>query len=163
MADLFRMRDFPVREDIIPHREMDSKDSLGAYASPIPATVLVVDDDESVRELMAQVLESDGHRVIRARHSRDALILAGEYSGIIHLLLTDIRMDPFPDGFTLARALQGERPGIRVLYASGFVDQNQLQNELAVSSARFLAKPFSPTTLAATVRGLLTQPASIPA
>ena len=118
-------------------------------------TVLVVDDDESVRELMAYVLESEGYNVFRARHSRDALFLHSEFAGTVHLLLTDICMKPHDDGFTLARALRRDRPDMKVIFASGYVDQNLLRSEMLEAPARFLAKPFTPAALIECVRNAL--------
>ena len=118
--------------------------------------VLVVDDDESVRELMAMVLEAEGYTVFRARHSREALYLHEEFPGTFHVLLTDISMNPHADGFTLARALRRERPDIRVIYASGCVDHDELQAELEANPSSFLAKPFTPASLLACVRNSLT-------
>ena len=114
--------------------------------------VLVVDDDESVRELMALVLEAEGYTVVRARHSREALYLHEEFPGTFHVLLTDICMGPHANGFTLAREVRRDRPDIRVIYASGFVDHNELQAELEASPSSFLAKPFTPASLVACVR-----------
>jgi two-component system, cell cycle sensor histidine kinase and response regulator CckA len=123
--------------------------------------VLVVDDDEAVRELMAMVLEAEGYSVLRARHSVDALSIQAEYAGTIHLLLTDFSMKPFENGFDLARQVRLARPGIRVVYVSGFVEHNVLQDEIESSRAGFLAKPFSPVSLLNCVRAALGSPAQI--
>lgn len=117
--------------------------------------VLVVDDDQAVRELMAYVLECEGYTVFKARHSRDALYLHFDFAGTFHLLLTDICMKPHEDGFTLARAMRRERPDMKVVFASGYVDQDQLRNELREAPAGFLPKPFTPAALVECVRAVL--------
>ncbi|MEO6097373.1 MAG: response regulator [Fibrobacteria bacterium] len=117
--------------------------------------ILVVDDDESVRELMAMVLEAEGYTVLRAKHSVDALSIQAEFTGAIDLLLTDFCMKPFQNGFDLARQVRHARPGIRVVYVSGFVEHNVLQDEIDSSRAGFLAKPFSPVSLLKSVRAAL--------
>ena len=109
--------------------------------------VLVVDDDESVRELIAMVLEADGYTVLRARHAPEALLFNNEFTGSLDLLVTDFCMKPHQNGFELAREVRVSRPDIRVLYVSGFVEHNVLQSELDCSAAHFLAKPFSPSSL----------------
>ena len=109
--------------------------------------VLVVDDEDPVRELVAYVLENHGFTVFRARHSREALLLHAGFTGTFHLLLTDICMQPYADGFDLARALLRERPNLRVIYSSGFVEPELLNQEIQASGALFLPKPFTPAAL----------------
>jgi two-component system cell cycle sensor histidine kinase/response regulator CckA len=116
---------------------------------------LVVDDDESVRELMAMVLEAEGYNVFRARNSREALFLNEEFAGTFHLLLTDICMKPHPDGFALAGTVRRSRPDIRVIYVSGFVEQDRLISEMEERPSLFLPKPFSPPALLECVRRAL--------
>jgi len=109
--------------------------------------ILVVDDEDPVRELIAYVLDSHGYRVLRARHSREALFLHAGFPGTLHLLLTDICMHPFEDGFDLARVMHRDRPDLRIIYASGFVEPDRLRREVEESGALFLAKPFTPAAL----------------
>ncbi len=117
--------------------------------------ILVVDDDESVREFMAMVLEADGYTVLRARHAQEALRFNAEFSGTIDLLLSDFAMAPFENGFELAKRVRLTRPDIRVIYVSGYVEFNVLQEEIDSSAALFLAKPFSPGSLVAHVHKAL--------
>jgi two-component system cell cycle sensor histidine kinase/response regulator CckA len=140
--------------EIVIHRESDRNvvRSGNGFPAGRDHNVLVVDDDESVRELMAMVLEAEGYTVLRARHSVDALSIQAEFAGTIHLLLTDFSMKPFENGFDLARQVRLARPGIRVVYVSGFVEHNVLQDEIESSRAGFLAKPFSPVSLLNSVR-----------
>lgn len=118
--------------------------------------VLVVDDEDPIRELVAYVLEHHGYTVFRAKHSREALFLHSGFLGTFHLLFTDICMQPHDDGFTLARALRRERPELRVIYASGFVEPERLRHEVEESGALFLPKPFTPSEILDCVHRSLT-------
>jgi len=118
--------------------------------------VLVVDDEDPVRELIAYVLESHGYRVFCARHARDALLLHTGFPGTFHLLLTDVCMDPYEDGFVLASRLRCSRPDLRVIYASGYVEPDRLQREVDGTGALFLPKPFTPAALLDAVQRSLT-------
>lgn len=120
--------------------------------------VLLVDDENPIRELAAYVLESHGYKVMRACHSREADFLHSEFDGIFHVLLTDICMQPFEDGFSLARRLKGRQPDLRIIYASGFVEPDRLKAEVEGSGALFLPKPFTPDGLLDCVRRSLTAP-----
>jgi CheY-like chemotaxis protein len=90
-----------------------------------PATILLVDDDESVRRLVRQVLVKDGFRVLEAADGAQALQVAAGYDHSLDLLLTDVMM-PNVNGLVLAERLSLERPGIRVLYMSGHVEMTML-------------------------------------
>jgi two-component system, NtrC family, sensor kinase len=131
-------------------------------APPTPATgretILVVDDEDDLRELVAQVLESGGYRVQSAGSGAEALEKWAKRKGDIHLLLTDVVM---PDGLTghmLAERLRSEDPRLRVIYTSGYtagVPGTQLAN---IEEHNFLPKPYRPATLLQTVRDCLDQP-----
>jgi two-component system, cell cycle sensor histidine kinase and response regulator CckA len=123
--------------------------------------VLVVDDEDPVRELIAYVLESHGYTVFRARHSREALFLNSGFTGTFDLLVTDICMHPHADGFDLARAMLGFRPDLRVIYSSGFVEPERLKREMEFSGALFLPKPFTPMALMDCVQRSLAIPATL--
>lgn len=115
-------------------------------------TILLAEDEAAVRELVAAVLTRSGFHVLKARHSAEALHFNNEFDGSIHLLLTDICMAPHINGRQLAGLVRHNRPGIPVLYISGYVDDQQVVHELNQGLARFLPKPFSPDALLATVR-----------
>ena len=121
--------------------------------------ILVVDDDNAVRELMAMILEADGYTVLRARHSQEALFFNSEFQGQIHLLLTDYRMKPFENGLELARKVRATRPDIKVVFASEYVGNDNFQDEIESTTSIFLAKPFSPAGLLECVRQCLDIPA----
>ena len=120
-----------------------------------PWNILVVDDEDPVRELVSYVLESHGFTVFRARHSREALHLHSGFKGVFHLLVTDICMKPHEDGFDLARAIRRERPDVRIIYSSGFVEPERLQREVDGSGALFLPKPFTMKQLVETVKAAM--------
>jgi two-component system, cell cycle sensor histidine kinase and response regulator CckA len=118
-------------------------------------TVLVVDDEDSIRNLAALVLQEAGYRVLKAQHSDEALILLDGHKDTVHLLLTDVKMDPFLTGCELAKCIRIIRPDIGVLYISGFANNPMVQQEVLEARAAFLAKPFSPKDLLEKVRTVL--------
>jgi PAS domain S-box-containing protein len=118
-------------------------------------TILVVEDETPLRKVLSAVLEQAGYGVIAARDGVEALSLAAESPGRIHLLLSDVVM-PLIDGPELARRLTGSRPGIRVLFMSGYPAERLAGHQLSTDDAEdYLQKPFSPETLAARVRKAL--------
>lgn len=135
---------------------------MDAYSQPTPpesrtrrsqqTTVLVVEDDPGVRELVAAVLKRSGYLVLKARHSTEALHFHQEYDGSIHLLVTDLSMEPHLNGLQLAGLFRHGRPGIPVLYISGYVDDDRLMQEVENGQALFLSKPFTTDSLLETVR-----------
>jgi two-component system, NtrC family, sensor kinase len=121
-------------------------------------TILVVDDEPDLRDLVSQVLESGGYRVLSAASGEEALQQWAKRQGDVQLLLTDIVM---PDGLTgrmLADRLRSEDPRLRVIYTSGYtagLPGTELAN---VEEQNFLAKPYRPATLLQVVRNCLDQP-----
>jgi PAS domain S-box-containing protein len=113
-----------------------------------PATVLVVEDEPAVRTLATKALMRHGYRVVEAEGSREALMLPDEVIDSVELLLTDVVM-PFMSGRALAKALRQRRPGLRVLYMSGYAGGG------AVQDGSMLRKPFAtPALLSAVARSL---------
>jgi signal transduction histidine kinase len=121
-------------------------------------TILVVDDEPDLRDLVSQVLESGGYHVLSAGSGAEALEQWAKRQGDVHLLLTDIVM---PDGFSgrmLADRLRSEDPNLRVIYTSGYtagVPGTELAN---MEQHNFLPKPYRPATLLQIVRECLDQP-----
>src|SRR6266550_6057633 len=120
-------------------------------------TILVAEDERLVRVLAQKVLERAGYRVVVAVGGADALALAERHAGPIHLLLTDVVM-PEMNGRELARRLAALRPGLRVLYMSGYADEAVAQHGVLDPGTAFLQKPFTPEGLAKKVRGVLDEP-----
>jgi two-component system cell cycle sensor histidine kinase/response regulator CckA len=116
------------------------------------ATVLLVEDEEGVRTLLDSVLTLHGYTVFAAANGPEALRLAAEHAEPIHLLLTDVSM-PEMNGWQLAARLAPRRPGMKVLYISGYTDQPGLPPP--GEGVPFLAKPFAPDVLVAKVGEVL--------
>jgi signal transduction histidine kinase/CheY-like chemotaxis protein len=121
---------------------------------PAKETVLVVEDEDSVRTLLREVLSRQGYAVLEARDGRAALALATGYAGPIHLLVTDCVL-PHVAGRELARRLKARSPGLKVLYMSGYPPtEDELPANPAAGTA-FLEKPFTPAALTTMARELL--------
>jgi len=116
------------------------------------ATILLVDDDEAVCRFVRRILQQHGFQVIEASDGAEALKVAAAYGMAIDLLLTDVIM-PKVNGLVLAQRLLQERPGIGVLYMSGYVEKSILLTKHPESI--LLEKPFSPEALIESVRQTL--------
>lgn len=125
---------------------------------PHPQTILLAEDDSVVRELVARQLQRAGYSVLKARHSDEAIQFNRDFDGPIHLLLTDLCMAPHRNGRELAGLIRPTRPGMRVLYISGFVDDDVVVDEIEHGLANFLPKPFTPDILLESVRMALVLP-----
>jgi two-component system cell cycle sensor histidine kinase/response regulator CckA len=117
-------------------------------------TILLVEDDETVRELSRALLERRGYRVISAVDAAEAMALAASEAGTIHLLLTDVVL-PGASGPELAQLLQPLRPLIKVLYCSGYTDEAFVRRGVLTAGVPFLEKPFTATELPRKVREVL--------
>ncbi|MCU0256731.1 MAG: response regulator, partial [Vicinamibacterales bacterium] len=117
-------------------------------------TVLVVEDEAAVRRFAARVLGGKGYRVVTATDGEQALALARGFEGALDLLLTDVSM-PGISGRELAAALRAERPGIAVLYMSGYGEQALAEDGLVADGSPYLSKPFTAGVLASAVRETL--------
>ncbi len=120
-------------------------------------TVLVVEDRAEVRKLAIVSLRSFGYRTLEARSGEEALHLAQNYPGPIHLLLADVIM-PEMNGRQLADRLQAIIPGTKVLFMSGYAGERVLRHGLLAPGMEYLQKPFTPEILAQRVRKLLGEP-----
>jgi CheY-like chemotaxis protein/signal transduction histidine kinase len=121
--------------------------------APPRATVLVVDDEPTLRAVMRRALVRDGHRVLVAEDGARALKVAASHPNI-DLLLTDVVM-PGLSGLELARRLSNERPGLAVLYVSGFTFEEAVPPTDLAQGVAYLPKPFDAMALTAKVRELL--------
>jgi signal transduction histidine kinase/ActR/RegA family two-component response regulator len=108
-------------------------------------TVLIVEDEERVRELASEFVQSAGYTVLSARDGTEALAMAEKSDEPIHLLLTDVVM-PKMRGPELAKRLKGLRTSLRIVYMSGYLEYNR-GNEDFLADGFFLQKPFSRDTL----------------
>jgi len=116
-------------------------------------TVLVVEDEAAVRNTAVRALRDAGYRVLVAASGKEALVLASGPNPP-DLLLTDVVM-PGMDGRAVAEELQRRHPSLRVLYMSGYTQDAIVQRGILIGSVQFLQKPFTPSTLLASVRRTL--------
>ena len=129
-----------------------------AVASP-PArkgveTILLVEDDESVKCLAAKILNRYGYRILQARDPEEALLLGAKTTEPIHLLLTDVVM-PRMSGPELGKQLAAILPGLKILCMSGYTDEAVLRHGLSGSGLAFLQKPITSESLSRKVREVL--------
>ena len=117
-------------------------------------TVLLAEDQPEVRSVGSAVLRRYGYRVLEAANGEEALAIIRSHQGQIHLLLSDVVM-PSMNGPELARRVQAEHPGIRVLFASGYTDDAIVRHGVLDRGVAFLQKPFTPTALLKKIRELL--------
>jgi signal transduction histidine kinase/CheY-like chemotaxis protein len=117
-------------------------------------TILVVEDAQALRELTRELLESAGYTVLEASDGAEALRIAKEHHGPIHLLLTDVVM-PGMDGRALAESMVVSHPDLKVLYVSGYTDDAILRHGIFDSKITLLQKPFRREDLTRKVRDVL--------
>jgi len=117
-------------------------------------TILLVEDEVAVRDLIVTILSQRGYEVIVARHPAHAEEIATKFPHEIHLLLTDVVM-PGTSGRELAARIGARRPGIRVLYMSGYTENVITSGGMLEKGLAFLQKPFSPVALSQKVREVL--------
>ena len=119
---------------------------------------VVAEDDDMVRALVCVTLEGSGYEVLEAASGEAALRLCEEHAGPVHVLVTDMVM-PGMGGRVLADRLQASRPGLRVLYVSGYAESEVIEHGDPAPETAFVQKPFTPEELALQVRALLDRPA----
>jgi CheY-like chemotaxis protein len=117
-------------------------------------TILVVEDEEVVRKLTVRILQEQGYRVLEGGQGTDAFPIADEHEGQIHLLLTDVVM-PKMSGKELAGRIASLRPGIKVLYMSGYTDNAIAHHGIFDKGINFIQKPFTVDGLVRKVREVL--------
>jgi two-component system cell cycle sensor histidine kinase/response regulator CckA len=133
----------PIRQ-----KETDSANYRGSE------TILLAEDSDSLREMAKEYLESVGYRVIESASGKDALERAKAFEGIIHLLLTDIVM-PEMSGPELAAQIAALRPGIRIIFTSGYTDDAIARQGILDPAVAFIQKPYRPKALARKIREVL--------
>jgi len=153
----------------VQEEETNSKSSSGSNSKAEPVskvktppasaargteTILLVEDQDGIRDLVREFLQKNGYTVLHAVDGNDALQIAAKYQNSIHLLLTDVVM-PNLGGRELARRLTQPRPRMKVLFMSGYPDHATWSSELVDDTAAVLQKPFPLDTLARKIRTLL--------
>jgi two-component system, cell cycle sensor histidine kinase and response regulator CckA len=123
-------------------------------------TILLVEDEDAVRLLIVRVLRRVGYHVLSARNGAEALLISSRHTQPIDLLLTDVVM-PQMSGRELAEHLIEMRPGLRVLYISGYTSEITGRHGLLEGGQSFLEKPFSPAQLAERVHDVLSAPVAV--
>jgi PAS domain S-box-containing protein len=157
------VQEFVARESSIKKIPLDESPST---KKPTPAassvdaspkgreTVLVVEDQDGIRDIVRESLRRNGYKVLIANDGDEALQMASAYPDPIHLLITDLVM-PNIGGRELAQRLTPQRPTMKVLFMSGYSEQSALEIEATSQSATVLQKPFSLDALARNVRRVL--------
>ena len=117
-------------------------------------TILLVEDEEPVRELVRECLEKNGYTVLEARDGPAAIALSEKHRGTVDVMITDVVM-PGMSGRELAQCLGSRRPQMKVLYVSGYTENAVAEHGVMDRGAAFLQKPFRPTDLALKISELL--------
>ena len=138
------------------------EDSISSREGPVSLpqgteTILLAEDETSLRQLMARVLRTQGYTVLEAADGHEALTLAQANGAKIHLLLTDVIM-PGLSGKTLAEWLGQVNPAVRVLFISGYINNNAVRDAMSRPGTFFLQKPFNPLDLTQKVREAIEAP-----
>ena len=119
-------------------------------------TILIAEDEDSLRLLMRGILQRRGYKVLEAANGKEALGISNQYPEPIHLLLADVVM-PQMSGRELAQRICAARPELGVLYISGYTDNAVVHHGVLDPNTAFLQKPFSPDALAKKIRLVLSQ------
>ena len=131
--------------------------ALPAVQTQGSETILVVEDEDQIRDMVCQYLQQNGYSVLHAQNGKDALEIAQRYRGSIHLLLTDVVM-PEMNGHELARDLRRIRPRCKILLTSGYPEHAAISERTPSQSAETLQKPYALNQLAKKIRELLETP-----
>jgi two-component system cell cycle sensor histidine kinase/response regulator CckA len=126
----------------------------GADSPAGSETVLVVEDDEAVRQFTRAVLMAAGYQVLSAADGNDAMILARSHTGPVHLLITDVVM-PVLDGHALADQFHALHPAGRILFTSGYTPEAVSRRGITIPASQFIQKPYAPAALCRHVRAAL--------
>ena len=119
--------------------------------------MLIVEDDDAIRRISSRVLENLGYRALTAASGEEALRLAERSAFAIDILVSDLVLRGM-SGRELVATLARERPGLRVLFVSGYTDDAVIHRGLVEPGAPFLQKPFALDSLARKVREVLDAP-----
>ncbi|WP_447976927.1 response regulator [Candidatus Nitrospira bockiana] len=121
---------------------------------PYKETILLVDDEDTVQQVVSEILERQGYRVLTAPDGIRALTLSSRFPAPIHLLVTDVVM-PRMSGWEIARCLSAQRPTMKVLFMSGYSEVALFEEARSEARRPFLRKPFLHDSLLAKIREVL--------
>jgi CheY-like chemotaxis protein len=138
--------------------QTESIPDTSAGRKPCDETILVVEDEPDLRDLIVQVLEDRGYTVVGAGSGKQALQRWAERRHRIDLLLTDMSIPDGMSGYQLAKRLKNDDPDLRVIYTSGHVVGVPGTQLADVDERQFLAKPYRPSTLLELIRTFLDSP-----
>jgi two-component system cell cycle sensor histidine kinase/response regulator CckA len=147
-------------EVFLPRTERAEPEAAGPGVQALPRgteTVLVVEDEAAVRGLVTMVLAGCGYTVLEAADGVTAERVGSQHAGSIHLVLSDVVM-PGGGGRVAAAGVRASHPEARVVYMSGYTDDEVMRQGVSASEVAFLQKPFTPAVLAGKVRQVLDAP-----
>ena len=127
---------------------------VGAGMFGVQETVLLVEDENFVREVTGEILQSAGYRVLKARNAAEAMRAFRQHRDEVQLLLTDVVM-PGQNGCGLAHDLRDMRPSLRTIFISGYPENLVTRNGPQPPGVSYLPKPFSAESLLRQVRRIL--------
>lgn len=136
--------------------EAEPKTGTARLADGQGETILVVDDEAGIRNLISKILRREHYRVLEAGSATEAAAIAAAHGDAIQLLVTDVML-PDRNGRQLAEKLVEVLPKLKVMYISGFTDDESVRAGAFPKGARFLQKPFTLGALLETVRETLDQ------
>jgi CheY-like chemotaxis protein len=148
----------------LPRAEMEDSGNGDPVVTPTPRvgreTILLVEDEEMLRNLARMVLQRAGYTVLQARHGAEALSLCESHKGALDLLITDVVM-PVLSGRELVDRISKFRPDTKVIYISGYTEDAVVRHGVLTENTPLLHKPFTPAALLRQVREVLDQKAMV--
>ena len=138
--------------------ELEVKTIVIPQAEQGTETILLVEDEDMIRDLARRTLAKSGYIVLEAKNGYEAIEVSNQHLGQIHLLLTDVIMPGKLPGDQLAKSIVALRPDIKILYISGHTKDIISPQDIMNHNSGFLQKPFTPNTLVHKVREVLTSP-----
>ena len=142
-----------INEQTIEHENEKLEDRVHCGSD----TILIVEDNESVRKLICRIIQKHGNNIFEAANGNDAVNFVKEYAGEIHLVVTDVIM-PGMSGMELRSKLEVLRPGIKTLFVSGYTDNAIVNHGILDSESAFLQKPFTADGLIRKMREVMDSP-----
>jgi CheY-like chemotaxis protein len=141
------------RTEVEAHGEIQSGASVAAAHGS--ETILLVEDEDAVRALTRRILVGHGYHILEAANTDDALLLYEQYTGPLHLILTDVVVPGLLSSKELVDRMIKARPEIEVIYMSGYTDDVIAHHGVLDPGIQFVEKPFTPNVLARKVREVL--------